>query len=180
MGVGDLNLTARGFCMMNNNSGAGRMGVDKAGPSIVINSSGAPIATGWVSWWHWYEIVWDSAATVYRLWVDLASAVTASGATFAPPTAGDYVYIQPNFPAVIAHVGLWNRLLTSTERNVLVGHLTTWPYGAPASYVPLVSTAAVSLSSTDPVVIALQAGSQFTTASQTELDLIRDSVRKTY
>jgi hypothetical protein len=182
LAVGDLNMSARGMAMLNNNAGTTHMGVSKAGSpqTIEINSSGGPSATGWPNWWHWYEMIWNSSTSQYSLYMDTTIANSATSQSFAAPTSADYVFCQPNTAAVIKDVAIWNRLLTSTERNVLVAHLTAWPYGAPANFAPLASTSTAYLSNTDPVVVALQAGSQFTTASQTELDLIRDSVRKTY
>jgi hypothetical protein len=130
-------------------------------PGKGTNSSGTGTGCGSnlaTNIWNWYELVFDNVGL-------RVGTIVSGGAPYfntVPwppnwPTAADYVFCQPNFMAVMAHLVIWNRLLTTTERAVLYGHLPTWQYGPPMNYVPLSGSSSASLSPTDPVVVDINA-----------------------
>jgi hypothetical protein len=108
--------------------------------------------------WNWFEWYWDNTGHTVGTVVSNPS-VYSNTSPWPPlwPVAGDFVYCQPNFMAVMAHLVIWNRLLTTTEHNILLGHLPTWQYGPPLDYVPLSGGGSTSLSPTDPVVVDINA-----------------------
>lgn len=117
------------------------------------------------SFWHCWGISYLAATRAMTSWVDGVAGTPVTTAAVLTTTGADQLQIVSPFNMVVAHLALFNRVLTAGQMAGIGSHGSAWPYGL---MIPYPSAAAPFATTVD------------TNALAATLASILASVRKTY
>lgn len=88
-----------------------------------------------VYFWHCYGAMYDAATSkVYAITDGTLSAASVGNSVALTTNAGDELAVLSAGGLVVAHVALFNRILTAGQIAGIGSHSSTWPYGLMIPY----------------------------------------------
>jgi hypothetical protein len=184
-GNADSSLTLRGLVGSVRNPGG----------SITIDANIFPFVTGAgkvmpqpQNFWHCIVLTMVGATKVAQVWLDGVAGPTVTTTTGVGAAVADLVQIASPFNVAVAHLALFNRVLTAGQIGGISAFVTSWPFGGPTNcgcidptdIATLLASATLAISDLTAISATLAAQSATLATAIADLGILRGDVEHHY